>query len=62
LPNKTLTPEQVLGLLAETPARIASLTAALSAAQLHSSAHFNQIARIVQESARFAQSASIARS
>jgi len=38
MPNKTLTPEQVLGLLAETPVRIAALTAALSAAQLHSSA------------------------
>jgi len=38
VPNKTLTPEQVLGLLAETPVRIAALTAALSPAQLRSSA------------------------
>ena len=37
MPNKTLTPEQVLALLAETPVRFAALTAGLSPAQLRSS-------------------------
>lgn len=35
MPNKTLTIEQVLTLLAETPRRIATLTAGLGPAQLH---------------------------
>jgi hypothetical protein len=35
VPNKTLTIEQVLSLLAETPLRIAALTAGLAPAQLH---------------------------
>jgi hypothetical protein len=37
MPNKTLTIEQVLLLLAETPSRIAALTADLMPAQLHTS-------------------------
>ncbi|HEY4870984.1 MAG TPA: DinB family protein [Candidatus Dormibacteraeota bacterium] len=36
MPNKTLTIEQVLSLLAETPLRIAALTASLAPAQLRS--------------------------
>ena len=35
MPNKTLTIEQVLGLLVETPRRIGALTADLTPAQLH---------------------------
>lgn len=37
MPNKTLTVEQVLALLAETPGRIAALTAGLTPAQLRRS-------------------------
>ncbi len=37
MPNKSLTIEQVLALLADTPPRIAALAAGLSPAQLHSS-------------------------
>ena len=35
MPSKSLTPERILTLLAETPKRIASLTADLTSAQLH---------------------------
>jgi hypothetical protein len=37
VPNKSLTIEQVLTLLAETPQRIAALTSDLEPAQLHTS-------------------------
>ncbi len=42
MPNKSLTTEQVLTLLAETPSRIAALTAALTPAQLHTPPNYDE--------------------